>query len=179
MASITINMNKVVGALKELESRLLDATPAFRDIADLELSQTLLRFKKEVDPNNKKWPIPHTIRRGTGPETGSGSRTKTSGWTPSEAMEYFVNSNFHAAPPGWRLFSRSQGDKILRDTGTLMNSIGRAYGKNYAIVGTNLEYAPKHQDGDGVKRRQFLGINKKTEQNVLDVVRSYLNGAIK
>ena len=179
MAKITITSKKLLSQLKKLTDSLSDATPAFRDIADLELSQTLLRYRSEVDPDGNEWEDPHTIRRGQGPETGSGKRTKTSGWTREEAMEYFKDSNFHAAPPGYRFFDKSIGDKVLRDTGTMMLSIGRAYGKDFALVGTNLEYAQKHQDGDGVKKREFLGINDKTEENVLRVIKSYLLGAVK
>lgn len=166
MASITINAKKLKKDLAELTRRLEDATPAFAEIADLELSQTKQRFLKQVDPQGKKWPEPFTIRR-----DGGGGRAQGLG----DPWGYVIASNYYAAPPGWHFFDPGRGDKILRDTGTLFNSISRAYGKNFALVGTNVEYAKKLQDG----KFQFLGINKKTEENIRRTLTSYLTGALK
>lgn len=181
MAEIKISLDskEVSDLIKRLSSKLEDMTPAFKDIADLELSQTRLRFKNEEDPDGNKWPDSNTIRRGSGKGTGSGSRTKTTGWNKKDAMGYFISSNFRAAPPGWHLFDSSGGDKILRDTGTLFNSIGRSYSKDSAIVGTNNEYAEKHQEGDGVKQRAFIGINQKTVQNVQKIFDQYIKSGMK
>lgn len=156
----------ITQSLRNLSNQIQDMTPVFKDIADLEWSQTKLRFNKQQDPDGKKWPDPFTLRKGTGPETGSGKFAKTKGW------DYVVNSNFKATPPGYRFFDASRGDKILRDTGTLFNSIGRAYGPDYAIVGTNISYAPKLQNG----RFPFLGINIRTLRNVNFVVNKYMKG---
>lgn len=168
MAYIKIQ-ETITKKLNHLASKIEDMTPAFKDIADYEFTQTKLRFNNEEDPEGKKWPNPFTIRR-----DGAGSRAQ--GGNP---WGYVVKSNYHAAPPGYHFFDSSRGDKILRDTSTLFNSIGRAYGKNYAIVGTNVEYARKHQEGIGVKQRMFLGINKKTLENVNKTIKFYLMGAVK
>ena len=60
-----------------------------------------------------------------------------------------------------------------------MASISTAYGKDFGIVGTNLEYAKKHQEGIGVEMRQFLGISKSTEGNVEDAINAFLGGILK
>lgn len=143
-------------------------SPAFKDIADYEWSQTRLRYTKETDPQGNKWAKPFTIRR-----NGDGG-TNTQFNNP---WGYVVASNYKAAPPGFHFFDPGRGDKIMRDTGTLFNSIGRAYGKDFAIVGTNIEYAKENQNGtNGKTARPFLGINNKTLSNVKKVVRFYLGG---
>lgn len=163
MATITLSGNALT-AIVELENRLEDMSPAFKDIADHELSETKLRYVKQQDPEGTPWPDPITIRR----DGGGGANTAfTDPWA------YVVASNFHAAPPGYHFFDRGRGDKVLRDTGTLFNSISRAYGSDFAVVGTNIEYAQKLQSG----RFPFLGINAKTEENVLKVVEFYLVGS--
>lgn len=162
---IAIHEN-VTHGLRELSKSIKDMTPVFKDIADKEWSETKMRFKNQVDPNFKKWPMPITLRRGKGEETGSGVRSTKRGW------DYVVSANFHATPPGYRFFDPTK-DKILRDTGRLMKSIGRAYGSNYAIVGTDVEYAKKLQDG----RFSFIGINAKTLSNVRMIVNKYMKKA--
>lgn len=167
MVTITVNSKQVTDQLNKLVAALKDPSPAFRDIADLELAQTKSRFLRQVDPDGKKWAEPFTIRRG-GP--GAVNTQYNNPWA------YVKASNYHAAPPGYRFFDSSRGDKILRDTSTLFNSISRAYGKDYAVVGTNVEYAKKHQYGEGVKERPFLGINKTTIENVRSIFLKYMEG---
>lgn len=158
MASISVNLqDNVSKELDKLAGKIDDMTPVFKDIADYEWSQTRLRYTKQVDPEGKRWPNPFTIRR------DGGNARRMQGVDP---WGYVVKSNYHAAPPGYHFFDAGRGDKIMRDTGTLFSSIGRSYGKDYAIVGTNIEYGKKNQEGDGVKPRPFLGINKKTFDNV-------------
>jgi phage gpG-like protein len=154
--------------LNDLSKKLDNMSQPFRDIADYELSQTRLRYTKEVDPENKKWAIPFTIRR-----DGSGGRNTNF----NNPWGYVEKSNYHAAPPGYHFFDKARGDKIMRDTGTLFASLGRAFGKDYAIVGTNISYGKENQEGtNGKKARPFLGINKKTYDNVKKVVTFYLKG---
>lgn len=167
MADVKITGN-ISKEIENLTAKLKDMTPVFKDIADLELSATRLRFTKEVDPNGNKWPEPFTVRRDGG---GNRSQEFRNPWG------YVVASNYHAAPPGYHFFDPARGDKILRDTGNLFNSIGRAYGPNFAIVGTNVDYARKNQEGDGVKARPFLGINQKTYENIKNLTEFYLTGA--
>lgn len=168
MYNLKIKEN-ITKKLSELSKKIEDMTPVFKALADLELMQTKLRFEDEKDPEGTKWENPFTIRRGVGEETGSGSRTKRSGWTKKQAWEYVKQSNFHATPPKWRFFDASKGDKILRDSGILFKSIGRKYEKDSAIVGTNISYGKKLQNG----RFPFLGINEKTLENVESVTMNY------
>ena len=155
MIAIKIDDKEVQKGLLKVAGFIGDMSKAFKAIADLELSQTKLRYKNEQDPKGKPWPDPITIRR-----DGTGSRNTK--YTKDQLWGYVLKSNYHAAPPGYHFFSRSRGDKVLRDSGQLMLSIGRAYGKGFALVGTNKTYAKKLQSG----RFPFLGINKKTYDNI-------------
>lgn len=167
MASVTVDVRNLIIGLGKLNKGLSDMSPLFRNIAELELSETKLRFNDQKDPDGKNWPEPITIRRNS-PSSGGG-------YSQQEAWNYVLKSNFHAVPNGYHWFSKSRGDKVLRDTGTLLASIGSASGKDYAVVGTNMEYANKLQKG----RFPFIGINKLTVSNVNEAVDSYLKGLIK
>lgn len=173
MATIVIS-ETVTKGLNNLSKKLSNMTPVFKDIADYELMNTKLRYKQAIDPDLKEWPDPFTIRRGRSAESGSGRRTKRSGWSQKDAWKYTVAANFHATAPGYHFFDPFR-DRPMFDTGSLFASIGRAYGKDYAIVGTNKEYAGKLQNG----RFPFLGINNNTEIYVKKVVEFYLMGVAK
>ena len=167
MAKVKFDVKDAVRKLDAARMRLSDMTMLFKDIADLENTQTRLRFKEEEDPTGEAWPDPITIRRDS--NGGSGRLNQEKAWS------YFVESDFLETPPGWHVFSRAKGDKAMRDTGNLLNSIGVSYGKDYAIVGTNVEYAQSLQDG----RFPFLGINKKTSENVNKAMEVFLKGIFK
>lgn len=160
MGKIEFVDRQIQKKLADLSKKMEDMTPVYKEIADKELSQTKLRFKKGEDPQNKQWPDPITLRR-------EATGVRTQGF--DNPWDYVIASNYKAAPPGYRFFNRGLGDKPLRDTGILFNDIGRAYGKNYAVVGTNLEYAEGLQEG----RFPFLGINKRTMQNIKSVLTTY------
>ena len=161
---VKVKFDKRLVNLGNGAEKLKNMAPVWKAIADLELSQTKLRFIKEEDPQGNKWPDPKTIRR----DNGGSSSSKEGAWA------YAIKSRFHALPPGWHFFRRGS-DKILRDTGVLFNSIQRAYTDNYAVVGTNTQYAKKLQEG----RFPFLGINKKTEDNIIYVLNKFLGGPLK
>lgn len=169
MASVIVYLTDALKKLSGADSKLSDQTQFYRNLSELELSDTLLRFKAQKDPDGKKWPEPFTIRR----DGEGGNRMDR-----DAAWGYVVSSNFHAVPPGYHFFDASRGDKILRDTGTLFDSLGVSFGKDYGIVGTNLEYAEKHQNGEGVQQRRFLGISKSTNNNVKQALSAYLKGLI-
>lgn len=175
MASITVlNIGDVIKKLDKMSNGLADQTKFFKNISDLELSQTMKRFSTETDPEGKKWEDSITIRR-----DGGGAGTGRGGFTAEQSWNYVLKSNYHAVPPGWHWFNRARGDKVLTDTGTLRRSIGTSYGPDYAIVGTNLSYAKRNQEGDGVKQRQFLGINARSIQNVETALEFYMKGLLK
>lgn len=172
--NVKVESKQLVKAVEKLTKQVTDMTPAFRSIADLELSQTKLRFIDEKDPQGNKWEVPFTIRRGTGPETGSGRFATTTGW------DYVKASNYHATPPNYRFFDPAKGDKILRDTGMLLKSIGRAFGPSFAVVGTNRSYAEDVQNGEGNRKaRPFIGLNQKSVDNVRTVMNAYIKGILK
>ena len=165
---INVKVGNSLLKFANVPAKLSDMTEVYKRIANLELSETKKRFVKEEGPDGEKWPEPFTLRRDG---TGTGINQYPNPWA------YVVASNYHATPPGYRWWARP--DKILRDTGTLFNSFGIAYGRDYAIVGTNLEYARKHQDGIGVQQRRMLGINKRTEDNVRKAIIDYIGSIIK
>lgn len=162
---VNIKFSKKLANLGNGAKKLKSLAPVFKAIADLELSATKLRFIKQEDPDGKKWPDPITIRR-DGTVTGGGL-------THAEAWSYVVKSNYQGMPKGWHWFKSS--DKIMRDTGVLFNSIQRGYTDTYAVVGTNISYGKTLQAG----RFPFLGINKKTEDNIVFVLNKFLGGLLK
>lgn len=159
---VSITYGRSLLNLSGVPKKLSNLTEVFKQLAALELSATKQRYIKEVDPDFNKWPDPITLRR-------DGKPTQV-----RDAWEFFKEN--HYVPKGWRWWRRP--DKILRDTGVLFNSIGSAYGYNYAIVGTNVSYGRNHQEGIGVKQRKFLGINKDTERNIDRVMKNYLKGIL-
>lgn len=174
MASIVLNIGDVLKRLDKMSNGLADQTQFFKNISDLELSQTMMRFRTETDPDGEKWEDSNTIRR-----DGGGAGTGRGGFTAEQSWNYVLKSNFHAVPPGWHWFDRARGDKVLTDTGTLRRSIGISYGADYGIVGTNLSYAKRNQDGDGVKQRQFLGVNDRTMKNIETALDAYMKGLLR
>lgn len=171
MAKVTYSDRKAQGKLSNLKKFLQDMTPVYKEIADLEHSQTLQRFKRQVEPDGTPWAEPFTIRKGSGPETGSGARSEG---TFTRPWDYVRASNYQATPPGYRFFNAAKGDKIGRDSGSLFLSITRVYGPDYAIVGSNREYADDFQNGTGPRQpRPFIGINDKTITNIERTVRKF------
>lgn len=148
-----------IDKFKRLQKNLKNPEKIYKAIADLELSQTLVRYKREVDPQGKRWKA--TIR------------------------------------------SIKKGGKILIDTAVMFNSIGRRFSKYFALVGTNIKYAKYHQDGGvynvpahtrksstgkiysvrsydlNTPQRAFLGINKKTIENVTAVINKFWKDSLR
>ena len=170
MAFVTVlDIRDATKKLDKISMGLVDMTQLFKNISDLEVMNTRLRYIDEVDPDGKKWPDPITIRRDAQGGEGRGQFTGEQSWN------YVLKSRFHAVPPGWHWFDKQRGDKIMRDTGNLFNSLGIAYGKDYAMVGTNVEYAQGLQDG----RFPFLGANEKTVTNINTAVDAFVKGLLK
>lgn len=168
MASVVFDISDLLKKTDNMVKNLGDMSSLFRAISELELSQTKLRFRAEKDPSGKLWPDPVTIRR-------DGGGRREGGFSREQSWNYVLKSNFHATPPGWHFFDRSRGDRALRDTSNLFNSLGSSWGKDYAVVGTNVEYADKLQSG----RFPFLGINDRTRKNVNDALGSFMKGLLK
>lgn len=166
MARIDIDAKIVLSKLKSLKTGFQDMTEFFKDVADYEWSDTLLRYDEEVDPDGRKWRDPIAIRRDGG---SNGNRAGQ-----ERAFAYWKKSNFHAIPKGWHFFNRGTGDKAMHDTGNLSNSIQRLFGKNFAEVGTNVKYG-KFVQALGFR---FLGINEKTKENINKAFQSYIKGKL-
>lgn len=174
MAKVIFDAKKALESMSRLAEGLADQSQLFKNIADYELKDTLLRFKKGVKPDGSKWPDPYTIRRGDGLGTKDVNRSTGEAWDDESARAFYFASRMTSAPKGWHIFDPTK-DKVMRDTGNLMNSISREYGKSYAVVGTNVEYAEKLQDG----RFPFIGMTKKTNKNINNSVKAYLKGLLK
>lgn len=166
MASIVFDARDVLKKLKNLENGYKDMSSMFKDIVDYEVSSTALRFLDQEDPDGNKWRKPISIRRDAG----------GSSFSPSAAWWYWKSSNFHAVPRGWHIFGQDSRDKVLINTGQLADSISsdqnRSWGKDYAEFGTNLKYG-KYVQALGFT---FLGVNKKTEENIEDAYENYIKG---
>lgn len=158
MARIELSIGETLAKLRNLKKGFSDLSELFKNIADLEYSSTLLRYKDETDPSGRKWRDPITIRRDVG-----GSR-----FSKAEAWHYWKKSNFHALPSGWHFFN--QNDKTLIDTGVLFGSIQRAYGSNFAEVGTNIKYGEYVQNLGFV----FLGVSKDTKDNIKEAFEAFV-----
>lgn len=159
MARIVLDFKDAFKKIKSLEDGFKDMSEFFQNVADLELSSTLLRFEDEIAPDGSLWRDPIVIRR-----DGGGSQ-----YSKSHAWHYWKKSNFHAIPEGWHFFNRGQ-DKVLRDTGNLFQSIQRAFDKNSAEVGTNIQYGKHVQD----KGFEFLGISDTTEENIQEAFTAFV-----
>lgn len=84
--------------------------------------------------------------------------------------------------------------RILQDTGTLRRSFVREVKRDYVrihidpakktikegkIVGTPIEYAPKHEFGEGVPKRPMLPSEKRALEIAIDVADKYVGENIK
>ncbi|MDD4864524.1 MAG: phage virion morphogenesis protein [Alishewanella agri] len=80
---------------------------------------------------------------------------------------------------------KRKGGKMLQaSAGGLAASIASEYGDNWAQIGSNKIYAAIHQFGGeddmapgpaAIPAREYLGISKETEQNILDILEEYLS----
>jgi len=70
------------------------------------------------------------------------------------------------------LRAKLQGGKTLRDTGEMFNSIMSSLkvGKDYAVIGTNKEYAPRHNFGKGkLPKRQFMWLSDEAGDKIIRI----------
>ncbi|GBD39828.1 hypothetical protein HRbin37_02114 [bacterium HR37] len=73
--------------------------------------------------------------------------------------------------------------KILQREGTLAGSISEDHGPLYALVGTNIKYAPIHQfggrSGKGhrarIPARPFLSLTEEDKDGIVEVLREFLD----
>ena len=144
--SITDTSIEVLETLNRLYQRMDDTTPVMREVAGILANQVEDAFENEADP------------------------------TTGEAWEPFSPDYLKRNP-------RRIGGQMLQDSGQLATSIQTEYSSNYAAVGTNKIYAAIHQFGGtsdmapapaAVPARPYLGLSPEGENEVLEVINSYL-----
>lgn len=151
MIEIQYDDRQVLDALQELSRRMDDMTPAMRDIAGVMADATERAFANEADP-----------------ATGRA-------WHP--LMASTVKMRGGDAHP------------ILQRSGQMAASVVTAYGADHAEVGSNKVYAAMHQfggvtahnsmiPGKIIPPRPFLGLGEDDREEILNIVRGYLAGAL-
>ncbi len=158
MIEIQYDDRDVLDALQDLSRRMDDMTPVMRDIAGVMAGATERAFENETDP-----------------ATGLA-------WHP--LMASTVKMRGGDAHP------------LLKRSGQLAGSIVTAHGADFAQIGSNKDYAGTHQFGAGrgefgegryktrngtfpipwgdIPARPFLGLGEDDQDEILDIVRSYL-----
>ena len=121
----------------------------------------------------------------------------------SGTMQAAVEQNFTVGGrPRWLPLRSGRVGQILQDKGNLRSSIQRASGKDFAQVGTNIEYAPIHQFGGTIypknkkalafkvggqliirksvtiPARPFLVLTTQDAQDILDDIQDYFKRLI-
>jgi phage virion morphogenesis protein len=82
------------------------------------------------------------------------------------------------------IFARRRGPRagspqILQDTGTLRRSFDFEATNNQVKVGTNIEYAPKHEHGIGVPQRKMLPSDRKALEISVKIADQYIEDQLK
>jgi len=67
--------------------------------------------------------------------------------------------------------------KTLQSTGRLRAGISYKADRTSVVIGTNVDYAAKHQLGQGVPKREFLGVSQKDTQEILVIMSSFLGSS--
>lgn len=77
--------------------------------------------------------------------------------------------------PSKRVLNQGRGRTLVL-TGRLQKSISYSADSQEVNIGTDVEYAEKHQDGEGVPQRAFLGISQQDEQEIERIVEKHIEG---
>lgn len=72
---------------------------------------------------------------------------------------------------------RAQGRilKVLQSTGRGRASVTYQASKDRVVVGTNVDYMKKHQIGDKVPKREWLGISEQDRKEILVILDDFLS----
>lgn len=65
--------------------------------------------------------------------------------------------------------------KVLQATGRLRGSISYRVNNEELMIGTNVDYAYKHQLGIDVPKREFLGISEQNLADITEILDSYFS----
>lgn len=77
--------------------------------------------------------------------------------------------------PSQRVIRQGQGRTLVL-TGRLQKSIEYSSDESEVSWGTDVPYGEKHQEGDGVPQRQFLGISNDDEKEIERIVEKHIEG---
>jgi len=100
----------------------------------------------------------------------SGAMRRISFFMWTDVMRHFAREE---GPTGKWAPIRRRG-KILQDTGRLKASIKPRAGRKEAIVETDVPYARKHQEGIGVKQRQFLWLSPRSQKTIAQALMDWV-----
>jgi phage virion morphogenesis protein len=164
--NITVDNKKVLAALDKVEKELHDLTPAMRKIAGTLAYEAERNFAEQGRP---KWP-------------------SLSGATKNARIK-------RMGAKGAAKQRKGEGIKImiLQDSGQLAGEISTDYGRDFAVVGSNKEYAAIHQLGGQAGRGKKVTIPARpylpflpngelqpaAENAVLDTILDHLKTAVK
>ncbi len=73
----------------------------------------------------------------------------------------------------------SQGFRPLKHSGHLSRNIFYQAESDQVTIGTPVLYGQKHQEGDGVKERQFIGASDQDLQDITNITIHYLQGLVR
>lgn len=106
-------------------------------------------------------------------------------------LDQWVQINFRTEGGnvgGWKPFARGgrwrkgvgidQTAKLLQDTGALRLSFRPFATKNNAGIGSDLDYAERHEEGLGVPQRRMLPKQSEVKQPIRDILDQYVENDI-
>jgi len=135
---------------EKMKKKLGDLTPVMRDSANVMHSSVQRNFDEGGRPD--KWPdLAESTKK---------YKTKHKG-TPYPMLVFSVNVPSSRGGRGYR-------------TKKLRQSIHPQWGKDYAKVSTNVDYAVYHQEGYGVPKRAFMVWQTQDIRNIEDLFGRYL-----
>lgn len=74
---------------------------------------------------------------------------------------------------------RAGSPKVLQDTGTLRRSFVFEANNKRVKVGTPIDYAPKHEFGEGVPKRKMLPTNERALTLSIEIADKYIDQQLK
>ena len=142
----TVDLEKLFDKMNKSRDIVKDMSPFWRTAGDRIKRKSMECFRKEQDPEGRPWKP----------------------WSP--AYRALVLSG-QMRPKGKK---KHLSHKILQDTGELRRSINTRVFRDRVIIGSNLEYADKHQLGLGVPARPFIGVTRDDMTFIRKKLKQYL-----
>lgn len=142
----TFDLEKWFKRLEDKKEDVKDMSAFWQIAGDRIKRKSMECFRKEQDPEGRPWKP----------------------WSP--AYRALVLSG-QMRPKGKK---KHLSHKILQDTGELRRSINTRVFRDRVIIGSNLEYADKHQLGIGVPARLFIGVTRDDMTFIRKKLKQYL-----